>query len=165
MTLDGIIAEPPVAERPRAHPPALTTDSPAATIVTVRDLRRAIALLVLGGLLAPVSFAIGVALHLSAHHPSEHRDGGDHDDAAFSIVWHGHSHASTTPEHDHPALRVGVQAVRIPTVVEPSSDAPVCWAYPALSAALAYRVWRLRPPGLAGVGPPSGAARLSILRI
>ena len=136
-----------------------------ATMVAVRKRRQATALLTLAALLAPSAFGLIVCVHLSTRHAADHREDGHDDEAAFSVVWHGHSHATTTPRHDHPFLLAGTRALRVPAALQLTSDAPCCWPYTALSSARAYRVWRLRPPDLAGVGPPQCAERISILRI
>lgn len=131
----------------------------------VRHARRAAAVLALVGLLTPGASGVVVAFHLSAHHAADHHEDG-HDHAAdLSVLWHGHSHETTTPQHDHPLLVAGTRALRIPTVVQPFQHAPGCWQHGAFAVALEQRVSRLCPPGFAGVGPPLFPERLSILRI
>jgi len=117
------------------------------------------------GLLTPGASGVVVAFHLSAHHAADHHEDG-HDGAAdLSVLWHGHSHETTTPEHDHPLLGAGTHALRIPTVAQPLKEALGLWQHAAFAAAPQQRVSRLCPPGLAGVGPPRFSERLSILRI
>ena len=131
----------------------------------VRHARRVAALLALMGVLAPCASGVVVALHLSAHHAAElHED--DHDHAAdLSVLWHGHSHEATTPEHDHPLLVAGTHALRVPPALQSFPDVPGAWPQDSpFAAALGQRVWRLCPPGLAGLGPPH-PGRVAILRI
>ncbi len=119
----------------------------------------------MAALLAPGAFGLIVAVHLSAHHTSEPHDDSHRAPADFSVVWHGHSHAAKTPQHGHPALFAPTQALRIATGAQLSVETPAQWPYPAFAAAVAQRFSRLRPPDLAGVGPPPRREQLSILRI
>lgn len=131
----------------------------------VRHARRAAALLALMGILTPGASGAVVAFHLSAHHAADHHEDG-HDSAAdWRALWHGHSHQTTTPEHDHPLLVAGTHALRIPIAVQPFHETPGHCQHAASAVAAEQRVSRSCPPGLAGVGPPLFPERLSILRI
>jgi hypothetical protein len=105
-----------------------------------------------------------VAVHVSAHHAAEHREDEHHDGADVRVVWHGHAHSTTTPAHDHPVLVASTPGVWVRTAAH-FSCALGHWQHTALTAAVGCRGLRLRPSGLAGVGPPVAPARLSILRI
>jgi len=131
----------------------------------VRNARRVAALLALTGFLIPGASAAVVALHLSAHHAGETHE-EHHDDAPdLSVLWHGHGHDATTPDHDHPLLLGGMQGLRIPALEQAAQAAPGLWHPAVLGVAAAARVRRSCPPGLAGLGPPPLPPRMSILRI
>lgn len=134
-------------------------------MLVVRDARWAAALLALVGLLTPGVSGVVVAVHLSAHHAAAAHHEGGHDRAAdLSVLWHGHSHEKTTPAHDHPLLVAEAEALRIATMMHPVR-ASGHWQHAAFAVAAEQCVSCLSPPGLAGVGPPPHAKRLSILRI
>lgn len=128
-------------------------------------VRHVAVLLALAGFLTPAASGVIMVVHVSAHHAAAHHEDG-HDHAAdLSVVWHGHSHAPTTPEHDHPLLLAGTNALRIPTVVQPFQDAVGHSQHAAFAIAVKQRGSWLGPPGLASVGPPLCPEQLSILRI
>lgn len=144
---------------------ALTPGSEAATMPIMPGARRAAALLSLVSLIAPGASSAVVTFHLSAHHAGEAHEEHHNDAADLSVLWHGHGHEATTPDHDHPLLVAGMQAFRIPAVDQAVQSPPGPWHPAAVAPAAAPRVSRLSPPGPAGVGPPPHAHRLSILRI
>ena len=120
---------------------------------------------VLAGLFAPsVSAAIEI-VHLSAHHPAEAHEEHHQHGADLSVLWHGHGHEATTPDHDHPLLVAGMQPLRVPAVDQVDQTPSGPWHPAVLAYAAAPRLWRSCPPGLAGLGPPPPPGRLSILRI
>ena len=131
----------------------------------VRKARRVAALLALTGFLIPGASAAVVALHLSAHHAGEGHEEHHHDAPDLSVLWHGHGHEATTPDHDHPLLVGGIPGLRVPAGEQAARTAPGPWDPAVLGVAAAPRVRRLCPPGLAGLGPPPLPPRLSILRI
>jgi len=120
---------------------------------------------VLTGFFAPsVSAAIAVA-HLFAHHPAEAHEEHHEDQADLSVVWHGHGHEATTPDHDHPSLLAGTQPLGLRVIDRFDQPPPGHWHSGVFAFAPAPRVFRSCPPGLAGLGPPPPPGRLSILRI
>jgi hypothetical protein len=159
--VDGILA----VAKAALETPELTHDARTATMRIVRSARRTAALFALAGIFAPsVSAAIAV-LHLSAHHPAE-AHGEHHEHAAdLSLLWHGHGHEATTPDHDHPALVAGMQGTPIPAVDAVVHAPSLPWRSAVAVTATGSRVWRSWPPGRAGLGPPPLPGRLSILRI
>ena len=124
-----------------------------------------VALFVLAGFATPSVSAAITLLHLSAHHAAEANDEHHERAADLSALWHGHRHDATTPDHGHPLLLAGTQALRIPAVHQIDQAVAGSWHPAALTLADAPRVCRSCPPGLAGLGPPPPPGRLSILRI
>lgn len=80
----------------------------------MRTAAPAIALVLLGGWLAPGAVASATALHVGLHHHGSEDEAPAAGDLALrmaEIVEHGHSHELTTPEHGHPGTAAERSAV------------------------------------------------------
>jgi hypothetical protein len=124
------------------------------------------AIVALAGLSLPGPVALAASWHVSTHHADDHH----HEEGArapdVGAVWHGHSHAPGTPNHEHPYFMSGTHPFRSSgaraTPLVP--QVPVAWAR-AVDAVEAFAVQRPQPaPSVVGVGPPY-LERNPILRI
>lgn len=134
-------------------------------MLSMLRVRPAAALLALIGLIAPGASTAVVTLHLFTDHADGHHAEDHAATTDLSVLWHGHGHEATTPEHDHLLLVAGLQGFRFPAIHQYLQGLPALWHPAAFGEAGATRDARQRPPALEGVGPPPQPDRLSILRI